>query len=127
MTLRLLICTLVGGSLLLGATTAFGESVRYFEVWSYTENAPRNEIPADRLSGRKRGYWALAFDAEGQVQQGAYHSETGYRWFHLRYVEVESKIYADLYRTDGSFQARKSTMLHDLKPRWRDGAAGREK
>ena len=112
----LLPCVLVVG---LVPRDAMADSRRYFAVWSYTENAPSEEIAAERTSERKLGYWALDFDAEGDVLGGTYHGSDGAVWLSLRYVEVEGKIYADLYGPRGNLVARKSTQLTNLKPRIR--------
>ena len=92
--------------------------IRYFAVWSYTENAPRDEIAADRLSGHGLGYWALEFDEGGGVLGGSYNAADGTVWMSLRYVEEGGRVYADLYDPGGQLLTRKSTYLPDRKPRW---------
>lgn len=106
---------------------AFGESEsrtesdakRYFAVWSYAENAPTQEIPAGEIAGRELGYWELAFDAQGSVLGGTYHGASGAVWLSLRYVEVDGRIYADLYGPTGTLITRKSTRLRDRAPQSR--------
>jgi hypothetical protein len=112
--LGLLPCVLVVG---LVARDAMADSRRYFAVWSYTENAPSEEIGAEGIAERKLGYWALDFSSEGEVLGGTYHGSDGAVWLSLRYVEAQGKIYADLYGPRGNLIARKSTQLTNLKPR----------
>ena len=97
---------------------AFEQGVRYFAVWSYMENAPSQEIPAEQRAGRRLGYWALSFDDQGGVSEGSYHGADGTAWLILKYVVVKDRVYADLYSADGTFQSRKSTRLSSLMPRW---------
>jgi hypothetical protein len=92
--------------------------LRYFAVWSYTENAPREEIQADRLKGRELGYWALEFDEKGGVLAGTYHAADGMTWLSLRYAEKDGRVYADLYDPRGQLLGRKSTTLTNRQPRW---------
>lgn len=94
--------------------------VRYFAVWSYTENAPSEELDPSALSERGLGYWLLRFGPEGGVVEGVYHSGTGDPWLVLRYVEEEGRIYADLFLADGSFIVRKSTQLKSRVPHWHE-------
>jgi hypothetical protein len=100
---------LVGGS-------ASASSVRFFAVWSYVDNRPAEEIPAERLAGRELGYWALEFDDEGRVLGGTYHGAAGTVWLRLRYVADNGRIYADLFAADGRHIARKSTQLSSQIP-----------
>ena len=109
--------TLIGTSWLLGASPVSAQDVRYFAVWSFLQNAPTQEVPADARSGRKLGYWALNFDEEGQVLGGAYHGADGTEWLHVRYVQVVERIYVDLFSPDGTHRSRKSTTLSDRRPR----------
>ncbi len=92
--------------------------VRYFAVWSYTENAPREEISAERLRERQMGYWSLEFDDEGGVVGATYHASDATIWLTIRYVEEKGRVYADLYTADGQLVTRKSTALPDRRPRW---------
>lgn len=92
--------------------------MRYFATWSYAENAPREEIEESALEDRKLGYWALRFNPEGEVTEGTYHSAGGAPWLILRYVEVDQRVYADLFLADESFIVRKSTQLPNRAPRW---------
>jgi hypothetical protein len=101
--------------LFVGGSTSASE-VRYFAVWSYADNRPAEEIPADRLEQRELGYWALEFDDEGRVLGGTYHGAGGAVWLRLRYVEENGRIYADLFAADGRHVARKSTQLSSLRP-----------
>jgi hypothetical protein len=94
------------------------EGLRYFAVWSYAENAPREEISAHQLGERQTGYWALEFDEKGWVVRGTYQAADGMTWLSLRYVEQDGKVYADMYGPDGQFLSRKSTTLPDRKPHW---------
>ena len=107
---------------LLFASAALAREVRYFAVWSYAENAPQEEIEAAALEARTLGYWELEFDAKGRVLSGTYHHGTGKIWFSLRYVEVDSRVYADLYMADGALLTRKSTNLASREPHWPDEA-----
>lgn len=104
-----------------GGVQAKAPNVRYFAVWSYTENVPRDEIASDRLAAHPLGYWALEFDEAGDVSQGTYHAGDGSVWMSLRYAEEDGRIYADLYGPSGQRITRKSTQLSDRKPRWPDG------
>jgi hypothetical protein len=103
------IALLVGGA-------ASADTVRYFAVWSYVDNRPADELPADRLSERELGYWALEFDDEGRVLGGTYHGAGGAVWLRLRYLEENGRIYADLFAADGRHVARKSTQLSTRIP-----------
>lgn len=107
-------------ALILAADAAPAESVRYFAVWSYTENAPREEIPADRVAERELGYWALELSDDGKLLGGTYHGADGASWLSLRYVEQDGRIYADLFSASGQLVARKSTRLTDLVPRFEE-------
>ena len=103
--------------LLLLAPESIAQGTRYFAVWSYMENAPRDEIPAEQRSSRKLGYWALEMDAAGQVLGGTYHGSDGTAWLRVRYERLEGRVYADLYAPDGTRRSRKSTGLRSLVPR----------
>ncbi len=92
--------------------------VRYFAVWSYTENAPREEIPASRIAEGGTAYWVLEFDAEGRVLGATYHGADGAMWVYVRYVEEGGRVYADVYGSSGELVTRKSTTLSDRRPRW---------
>jgi hypothetical protein len=91
--------------------------VRYFAVWSYTQNAPSSEIPESELEGRTLGYWELRLDAEGHMDEAAYHGSDGQVWLRVRYVPEGGRLYADLYNAQGQFVVRKSTQLEDRRPR----------
>ncbi len=91
--------------------------VRYFAVWSYTENAPREEIPEERLRERRVAYWSLQFDSGGEVIGAAYHAADETIWLTILYVEENGRIYADLYQS-GQLVTRKSTTLSDRRPQW---------
>ena len=95
---------------------AGAEDLRYFAVWDYLENVPAHEISAEQRSGRKLGYWALRFGDDGGVLGGTYHGSDGGAWLSIQFVELEGKIYADLFSPDGMRRARKSTRLSTLKP-----------
>ncbi len=97
-----------------GAASA--NAIRYFTVWSYTDNRPSEEIPSERLAGRELGYWALEFDDAGRVLGGTYHGAGGAVWLRLRYLEENGRIYADLFAADGRHVARKSTQLSTQMP-----------
>jgi len=105
----LLLVPLVGGS-------ASANAVRYFAVWSYSDNRPAEEIPPERLGERELGYWALEFDDAGRVLGGTYHGAGGAVWLRLRYLEENGRIYADLFAADGRHVARKSTQLSSQMP-----------
>ena len=92
------------------------QNVRYFGVWSYTENAPSGEIDPSKLAGRTLGYWEVAFDASGGTVSGTYHGGGGQAWLTFRYVEVEGRIYADLHAPDGRLVTRKGTSLRTRAP-----------
>ncbi len=96
---------------------AFAETVRYFAVWSYVENAPAEEIAPEALSKRKLGYWALEFDQKGRVLAGTYHI-AGAPWLRLHYVAEGGRVYADLYGPNGQLLSRKSTQVSDRFPHW---------
>jgi hypothetical protein len=96
--------------------SADAESVRYFAVWSYTQNAPSDEIAESALEGRQLGYWKLTFDDDGRVDEAAYHSSEGTLWLSVRYVAKSGHIYADVYSSQGQFVVRKSTQLLDRRP-----------
>ncbi len=101
--------------------TASAQAHRYFEIWSYTDNTPIQEIAVERLGGRELGYWQLDFDAEGLVVLGTYHGSDGTPWLTFRYVETDGRVYADLYVGNGDSVAslgRKSTLLENRAPRW---------
>ena len=100
------------------AYASSAEPVRYFAIWSYAENAPQEEIEESALADRNLGYWELRFGPEGGVTEGIYHSGGGGPWLILRYVEVDEKIYADLFLANNSFLVRKSTQLASREPRW---------
>ncbi|MCP4005144.1 MAG: hypothetical protein GY725_13195 [bacterium] len=114
-----LICTLV---VLLIAPDSFANTVRYFGVWSYNENAPTREIENHALAERKLGYWVLSFDDDEAVISGTYHGADGTPWVSFWYAEADGRVYADLYRgpkaIDSEYIARKSTQLKDRKPNW---------
>jgi hypothetical protein len=97
---------------------AKASEVRYFAVWSYSENVPRDEIARDRVAEHRLGHWALEFDPEGLVIGGSYHAADGTVWMSLKYHEEEGRVYADLYGPSGQFLSRKSTPLRDRRPRW---------
>jgi len=97
---------------------AFAEPLRYFAIWSYTENAPSEEIRADQLRDRKLGYWAMAFDDAGEVVGGTFYFSAGTPWFELRYVSEDDRVWADVYSPSGVFLTRKTTTLRDRKPQW---------
>ena len=111
--------------LALGASAA-DDSVRYFAIWSYAENEPLEEIEASDLADRKLGWWELHFGPEGAVIEGIYHSSVGAPWLKLRYVEVDERIYADVYLADDSFIVRKSTQLENREPHWPAATGGGE-
>jgi hypothetical protein len=117
--MRSFLAALVVGTLVLAAPSAFAQTVRYFAVWSYTENAPHEEISPDRLKDRRLGYWSLEFAADGSVLRGTYHGSSGAVWLSLEYVREGERIYADLYTASGQLVTRKSTQLRDLQPRQR--------
>ena len=103
---------------LTSAPASAGEEVRYFATWSYAQNSPRDEIKPSTLAGRRLGYWQLRFDAAGGVLEGIRRSASGATWLTFRYVEVDGRIYADLFRADESYVTRKSTLLRTRAPRW---------
>ena len=103
--------------LAIGAHAA-ADGVRYFAVWSYADNAPREEIEASALDSRKLGWWELHFGPEGEVIEGIYHSSAGVPWLILRYVQVDERVYADVYLANDSFVVRKSTQLENRAPHW---------
>jgi hypothetical protein len=101
--------------------TAIAQTLRYFQVWSYSENAPTEEITAEALEERDLGYWQLEFDGEQAVLRGTYHGSDGTPWLTYRYVEVDGRVYADLFPGAGVGLAslgRKSTVLTSRAPRW---------
>lgn len=104
--------------LLVADVRAKDTEVRYFAVWSYTENVPREEISPDRVGDHDLGHWALEFDPEGLVIGGSYHAADGTVWMSLKYHEADGRVYADLYGPSGQFLSRKSTPLRDRRPRW---------
>ena len=106
--------------LMLSAQGSEAQTVRYFGVWSYTENAPSEEISPENLGARKLGYWSLELDEEAAVRRGTYHGSTGTVWLSLEYVRMGERIYADLYTATGRLVTRKSTQLRDLRPKWPD-------
>ena len=95
---------------------ASAEAARYFAAWSYTLNAPLDEIPPDALAHRTLGYWRVQFDDEGGVVAASYHGATGAEWLSFRYVEDKGRIFADLYGPTGEFIRRKSTTLSTRVP-----------
>lgn len=103
---------------LLVVSDASAQDVRYFGVWSYTENAPAEAIPAEDRKSRKLGYWAIEFDEGGQVLGATYHGADGTPWVIIRYVENDGRVYADLFGPEGGFRARKSTNLSSRAPDW---------
>lgn len=116
-------------ALLLGAALALllpaegsAESVRYFGVWSYTENAPSGELDPARLADRTLGYWEVAFDPAGATLSGTYRAAGGQPWLTFRYVEVEGRVYADLYSPEGRLLHRKGTSLTTRLPGRPDGS-----
>ncbi len=101
--------------------TASAQTLRYFEVWSYVENAPLDEIAAEALGHRDLGYWQLEFDAAGGVLRGTYHGSDGTPWLTYRYVEDHGRVFAELFvgtGVDTGSLARKSTPLETRTPRW---------
>ncbi len=110
------LASLLASLVLLVAGSASANALRYFAVWSYSENRPAEEIPAERLEERELGYWALEFDEAGRVLGGTYHGAGGAVWLRLRYVEDNGRIYADLFAADGRHVARKSTQLSSQIP-----------
>lgn len=95
---------------------ASAENTRYFSVWSYTQNAPVDEITAESLGERKLGYWKVGFDEGGAVVGASYHGATGAQWLSFKYVEQDGRIFADLYGPNGGFIRRKSTSLSTRVP-----------
>ncbi len=91
-------------------------------MWSYNENAPAQELSAEKLESRKLGYWSLAFDDEGGVIRGTYHGSNGAPWLSFWYADVDGRVYADLHRggeKDPSTRlSRKSTKLANRMPSW---------
>jgi hypothetical protein len=112
---RFLLCVSFCAFLLLPAS-ASAETTRYFAVWSYTQNAPLDEIRHDDLGQRKLGYWKVRFGDDGGVVAASYHSATGVEWLSFRYVEDNGRIFADLYGPTGEFIRRKSTSLETRVP-----------
>lgn len=92
------------------------QNVRYFGVWSYTENAPSGEIDPGKLAQRTLGYWEVEFDAAGATVSGTYHGVGGQPWLTFRYVEVDGRVFADLYAPDGRLVSRKGTALRTRAP-----------
>ncbi len=106
---------------------ASAQQIRFFEVWSYTDNVPHQEIPTDELEKRDLGYWELEVDGDGAVVRGTYRGSDGSAWLTFRYVEKDGRVYADLFAGEGVGVAslgRKSTPLHSRAPRWPDRARG---
>ncbi len=103
-------------ALLLLPLRASAETTSYFAAWSYTLNAPLDEIPKDALGHRSLGYWKVQFDDEGGVVAASYHVATGAEWLSFRYVEDKGRIFADLYGPTGEFIRRKSTTLSTRVP-----------
>lgn len=103
-------------ALLLFPLPASAESTRYFAAWSYTQNAPLDEIPQDVLAQRTLGYWKVQFDDDGGVVAASYHGAMGREWLSFRYVEGKGRIFADLYGPTGEFIRRKSTTLSTRVP-----------
>ena len=103
-------------ALFLSPQSASAESTRYFSVWSYTQNAPLEEIAVESLGERKLGYWKLGFDDEGAVLGASYHGATGVQWLSFKYVEQDGRIFADLFGPNGDFLRRKSTALSTRVP-----------
>ena len=103
---------------LLASVSASAETVRYFGVWSYAENAPLEEIEPARLSERKLGYWALEFLEDGSVEQATFHGANGTVWLSFKYEREGERIYAHLFSAAGEHVTRKSTLLRDLLPTW---------
>lgn len=68
------------GLFLLVAAVGNAQTVRYFGVWSYTENAPFEEIAPERLPERKLGYWSLELDEAASVRPGTDHGSSGEVW-----------------------------------------------
>jgi hypothetical protein len=101
----------------MAASSAYAGTVRYFAVWSYTRNAPSNEIPASELEGRTLGYWELRLDDDGLIDEAAYHGSDGRIWLSVRYVPDDGHLYADVYNSQGQFVVRKSTQLKGRRPR----------
>ena len=104
--------------MLLAAATGNAQTLRYFGVWSYTENSPADEISPELLPERKLGYWSLELDEALSVRRGTYHGSNGEVWLSLEYVTEGDRIYADLYTANGRLVTRKSTQLQDLEPNW---------
>ncbi len=116
--------TIPGLFLYLSLLTAVGlagepADVRYFAVWSYTENAPREEISEERLREHRLAYWSLRFDSGGEVMGAAYHAADQTIWLTIVYVEENGRVYADLYAQNGQLMTRKSTALLDRRPQWK--------
>ena len=98
----------------------FAQTVRYFGVWNYIENALEEELTPEAVSERKLGYWGLEFETGGTVKGGTYHGGGGGPWLRVRYVREGKKVYAEILSPDGDYRARKSTNLRDLKPKGLD-------
>lgn len=103
-------------ALLLLPVDGLAETTRYYAVWSYTLNAPLDEIPQDALVERRLGYWQVQFDDGGGVVSASYHGAAGVEWLSFRYVEADGRIFADLYGPTGEFIRRKSTSLETRVP-----------
>ena len=93
------------------------ETVRYFAVWSYTQNAPSNELSASDLGARTLGYWELRLDDTGLLERASYHGSNGSVWLSVRLVADGGHVYADVYNAEDQFVVRKSTQLRDMRPR----------
>ncbi len=109
---------------LLTASNSFAQTVRYFGVWSYNQNAPAQEIAPEDLAGRSLGYWAVGFDESGGVVSGTYHGSNGAAWLSFWYEDADGRVYAKLYSSADPDPAnlvnRKSTQLSDRMPKWAD-------
>lgn len=71
---------LLVGLFLLVAAVGNAQTVRYFGVWSYPENAPFEEIVPERLPERKLGYRSLELDEAASVRPGTDHGSSGEVW-----------------------------------------------
>ncbi len=91
--------------------------MRYFAVWSYTQNAPSNELSASDLEARTLGYWELRLGDTGLLERASYHGSNGSVWLSVRLVADGGHVYADVYNAQDQFVVRKSTQLRDMRPR----------
>ncbi len=109
-------------ALLLAPAAASAQTVRYFSVWHYANNAPAEEFDASQVGEQKRGYWQVEFDDAGGVTGATYYDSRGNRWLSYKYVDVDGRVFADLYGAEGDFVHRKGTSLSSRTPR--PGVAG---